>query len=484
MTEYETVIGLETHIQLNTNTKIFCSCKADSWNDPPNTNICPVCTGLPGVLPVLNEAVVEKAVLLSAAMHAEIRPQSFFDRKNYFYPDLPKGYQISQYDLSIGRGGYVDLPVPAEAHGTNGGYICHISITKLHLEEDAGKTKNQGGERWIDFNRCGVPLIEMVTGPDLRSADEAAQYLIRLRQLLRWLGISDADMDKGQLRCDANVSIRPKGATYLNSKTEIKNVNSIEAVREAILKEVERQIREVEAGRRIEAWTLEWDEDAGVLRKMRSKETEADYRYFREPDLLSVHMDEAWKASILKDFPELPLERKARFISAYHLPEYDAEILTGERRLSDYFESAVKNYNGDPKRISNWMMNDVLRMINDQSLNPAEMNLTPAHLADIIKLVDSGTINANTGKSLLEKVQNTRRSPAEIVQAEGLARVSDDATIRSACADVLAESSKEVSAYKSGKTTLIGWFVGQVMKKMRGKADPALAREILENLLK
>ena len=484
MTEYETVIGLETHIQLNTNTKIFCSCKADSWNDPPNTNICPVCTGLPGVLPVLNEAVVEKAVLLSAAMHAEIRPQSFFDRKNYFYPDLPKGYQISQYDLSIGKGGYIDLPVPAEAHGTSGGYICHISITKLHLEEDAGKTKNQGGERWIDFNRCGVPLIEMVTGPDLRSADEAAQYLIRLRQLLRWLGISDADMEKGQLRCDANVSIRPKGATHLNSKTEIKNVNSIEAVREAILKEVDRQIREVEAGRRIEAWTLEWDEDAGVLRKMRSKETEADYRYFREPDLLSVHMDAAWKASILKDFPELPLERKVRFISAYHLPEYDAEILTGERRLSDYFETAVKNYAGDPKRISNWMMNDVLRMINDQSLNPAEMNLTPAHLADIIKLVDSGTINANTGKSLLEKVQNTRRSPAEIVQAEGLARVSDDATIRSACADVLAESSKEVSAYKSGKTTLLGWFVGQVMKKMRGKADPALAREILEDLLK
>lgn len=484
MTEYETVIGLETHIQLNTNTKIFCSCKADSWNDPPNTNICPVCTGLPGVLPVLNEAVVEKAVLLSAAMRAEIRPQSFFDRKNYFYPDLPKGYQISQYDFSIGKGGYIDLPVPAEPHGSSGGYICHISITKLHLEEDAGKTKNQGAERWIDFNRCGVPLIEMVTGPDLRSADEAAQYLIRLRQLLRWLGISDADMEKGQLRCDANVSIRPKGATYLNSKTEIKNVNSIEAVREAILKEVERQIREVEAGRRIEAWTLEWDEDAGVLRKMRSKETEADYRYFREPDLLSIHMDDAWKESILKDFPELPLERKTRFISDYHLPEYDAEILTAERRLSDYFETAVKNYAGDPKRISNWMMNDVLRMINEQSLNPAAMNLTPAHLADIIKLVDSGTINANTGKSLLEKVQNTHRTPAEIVQAEGLARVSDDATIRGACADVLAESPKEVSAYRGGKTTLIGWFVGQVMKKMRGKADPALAREILDDLLK
>ena len=237
MTAYETVIGLETHIQLNTATKIFCSCKADSWNDQPNTNICPVCTGLPGVLPVLNESVVAKAVLLAEAMHADIRPQSFFDRKNYFYPDLPKGYQISQYDMSLAKGGFLDLPVPPDQRSQQAGYIRHVSISKLHIEEDAGKTKNQGSERWIDFNRCGVPLIEMVTGPDLRSADEAAQYLIRLRQLLRWLGISEADMEKGHLRCDANVSIRPQGVQYLNPKTEIKNVNSIEAVREAILKE-------------------------------------------------------------------------------------------------------------------------------------------------------------------------------------------------------------------------------------------------------
>src|SRR5512146_1602104 len=269
MTEYEAIIGLETHIQLNTTTKIFCACKADSWGDPPNTNICPVCTGLPGVLPVLNEAVVEKGVLLAAAMHSEIRPLSFFDRKNYFYPDLPKGYQISQFDQSLAHGGYMDLPMPQ-------GYTRKVSISKLHIEEDAGKTKNDYGRRLIDFNRCGVPLVEMVTGPDLRSADEAAQYLIRLRQLLRWLGVSEADMEKAHLRCDANVSIRPKGADYLNLKTEIKNVNSIEAVREAIETEVARQIREVEAGRRVEAWTLEWDEEAGTLRKMRSKETEAD----------------------------------------------------------------------------------------------------------------------------------------------------------------------------------------------------------------
>ena len=251
MTEYETVIGLETHIQLNTVTKIFCTCKANSWNEPPNTNICPVCTGLPGVLPVLNEAVVEKAVLLAAAMHSQLRPLSFFDRKNYFYPDLPKGYQISQYDQSLAYGGYLDLPMPQ-------GYTRHVTITKLHIEEDAGKTKNEYGRRLIDFNRCGVPLVEMVTGPDLRSGDEAAQYLTRLRQLLRWIGISEADMEKGHLRCDANVSIRPKGADYLNPKTEIKNVNSIDAVRDAILHEAERQVRETEAGRRIEAWTLDW----------------------------------------------------------------------------------------------------------------------------------------------------------------------------------------------------------------------------------
>ncbi len=478
MTEYESVIGLETHIQLNTMTKIFCSCKADSWFDPPNTNICPVCTGLPGVLPVLNKAVVEKAVLLAAAMHSEIRPLSYFDRKNYFYPDLPKGYQISQYDMSLGRGGYFDLPM------TQQGYVRHISITKLHIEEDAGKTKNEAGMRLIDFNRCGVPLVEMVTGPDLRSADEAAQYLIRLRQLLRWLGVSEADMEKAHLRCDANVSIRPKGASYLNPKTEIKNVNSIEAVRAAIDKEIERQVREVTAGRRIESWTLEWDEDAGVLRKMRSKETEADYRYFREPDLLPIRLDDAWKQSILMGFPELPLERRARFIAQYGLPEYDADILTGERRLSDYFEAAIKAYGGDPKRISNWLMNDVLRMLNDRGITVAELRLTPDYLAQIIRLVDAGTINTSTGKSLLQKVEETQRAPQEIVQSEGLARVNDDAAIRDVCQAVLAENPKEVVSYRAGKITLAAWFVGQVMRKMHGKADPSLARAILEELLK
>jgi len=476
MAEYEAVIGLETHIQLNTITKIFCSCKADSWEDPPNSNICPVCTGLPGVLPVMNKAVVEKAALLAAAMHAEIQPLSYFDRKNYFYPDLPKGYQISQYDMPLARGGYLDLPMPD-------GTTRPVTIEKLHVEEDAGKTKNEDGYRLIDFNRCGVPLVEMVTGPDLRSADEAAQYIIRLRQLLRWLEISEANMEKGHLRCDANVSIRPEGAQALFTKTEIKNVNSIVAVRDAIQTEIERQTREVEAGNEIEAWTLEWDEDSGVLRKMRSKETEADYRYFHEPDLLPIRVDEQWRADILAQLPELPLERRARFIEQYDLPEYDANILTEERSLSDYFENAAAAYAADPKRVSNWLMNDVLRMINDRDTKAGDLALIPEYLAEIIKLVDSGTVNTSTGKSLLEKVEDTGKSPSQIVVDEGLAQVSDEDSIRVICAEVIDENPEPVASYKGGKTSIIGWFVGQVMRKSQGKADPQMAKAMLEELL-
>ncbi len=476
MSEYETIIGLETHIQLNTTTKIFCSCKADSWDDPPNSNICPVCTGLPGVLPVLNERVVEKGALLAAAMQAEIQPVSYFDRKNYFYPDLPKGYQISQYDQPLARGGFLDLPMPE-------GYTRRVAIHKLHIEEDAGKTVNEDGQRLIDFNRCGVPLVEMVTGPDLRSAEEAAQYLMRLRQLLRWLGVSEADMDKGHLRADANVSIRPEGADYLNPKTEIKNVNSVVSLRDAINAEVERQINQVEGGGQIEAWTLDWDDNAGVLRKMRSKETEADYRYFREPDLLPVRIDEIQREEILAELPELPLERRARFVEQYELPEYDADILTGERGLSDYFETAAATYGSDPKRVSNWVMNDVLRLINDRELLAEELRLTPEHLAEIINLVDASTINTSTGKSLLEKVEDSGQSPAEIVEEEGLGVVSDEDAIREIIVSVIEANPDQVATYQSGKTTIVGWFVGQVMKQSRGKADLQLTRSILEELL-
>ncbi len=476
MTEYEVVIGLETHIQLNTKTKIFCSCKADSWEDAPNTNICPVCTGLPGVLPVLNKAAVEKAVLLAKAMHAEVRPLSFFDRKNYFYPDLPKGYQISQYDMSIGKGGYLDVPMPD-------GSEPRVHIEKMHLEEDAGKTKNVGNKRQIDFNRCGVPLIEMVTAPDIRSADEAAQYLTRLRQLLRWLGISEADMEKGHLRCDANVSIRPKGSKELFTKTEIKNVNSIDNVRTAIEHEFARQVREVEAGNKVRAWTLDWDENKNELKKMRSKETEADYRYFREPDLLPIKMDEAWLTSILEGFPELPLARRQRFMDDYQLPLYDADILTNERNLSDYFEAAVKAYAGDPKKVSNYLLNDVMRLLNDSGKTADQLSLTPQFMASILKMVDAGKINTSTGKSLLKKVEDSGKDPVKIVEDQGLGLVSDDSAIRSVIETILNNNPSEVTAYREGKESLIGWFTGQVMREMRGKADPKLAQAILKELL-
>ena len=477
MSDYEAIIGLETHIQLNTNSKIFCGCKADSWGDPPNTNICPVCTGLPGVLPVLNRAVVEKAALLAYAMHADsIQARSYLARKNYFYPDLPKGYQISQYNEPLALGGFMDVPLSEGDHR-------HVTITKLHIEEDAGKTVLQAGRRLIDFNRCGVPLVEMVTGPDLRSADEAAQYLIRLRQLLRWLGISEADMERGHLRCDANVSIRLQGSDVLNPKTETKNVNSIENVRDAIQAEIKRQIREVKAGRTIEAWTLDWDEDSGTLRKMRVKETEADYRYFREPDLLPIELDETWRDEILSALPELPLERRARIAKQYDLPIYDAEILTEERSLADYFEKAVEVYDGEPKTVSNWLMNDVLRIIRSKGVKAGGLQLQPRLLVEIIDMVDEKKITTNTAKSLLDQVEATGNAPVEIVERENLAQVSDEGALRQVIADVIAGNPDQVETYRAGKESVIGWFVGQVMRESKGKANPQLVQELLREML-
>lgn len=477
MSHYEAVIGLETHIQLNTATKIFCSCKADSWEDAPNTNICPVCSGLPGVLPVLNQAAVEKGARLAGAMHAEIRLVSYFDRKNYFYPDLPKGFQISQFDQTLGKGGWLDIPMPD-------GSRRRVNITKLHLEEDAGKTKYEGGKRFVDFNRCGVPLVEMVTDPDLRSGDEAAQYLIRLRQLLRWLGVSEGDMEKGHLRCDANVSIRLAGSTELFTKTEIKNVNSIEAVRAAINMEIERQIESVRSGGQVEPWTLDWDDAHNRLNKMRIKATEAGYFYFREPDLPPLVVSEAWRDEVLANLPELPLERRERFMNDYGLPEYDADILTADKPISDYFEAALRAYGGEAKVVSNWMMNEVLRMLNDLGLTADLLVLTPEHLAAVITMVDEGTINIPTGKSLLNKVQTSGRSPEAIVEEEGLAQVSDDDALLKAILSVMEASPDEVNSYRGGKEGLLGWFMGQVMRRMQGKADPNKTKALLTKALK
>jgi aspartyl-tRNA(Asn)/glutamyl-tRNA(Gln) amidotransferase subunit B len=477
MTEFEAVIGLETHIQLNTQSKIFCACKADSWIDPPNTNICPICTGLPGVLPTLNRQVVDKAARLAAAMNVQaIQASSYFARKNYFYPDLPKGYQISQYDEPLALGGYFEVPL-------TDGRIRRVEIIKLHIEEDAGKTVYQNGQRLIDFNRCGVPLVELVTGPDLQTADEAAQFLIRLRQLLRWLEISDADMERGQLRCDANVSIREPGQTHLNVKTEIKNVNSIANVRQAIEAEFARQTKQVEAGKEIQPWTLDWDDERAVLSKMRSKETEADYRYFREPDLLPIHFDEQRLGAVSDQLPELPLARRQRITVEYSLPEYDAEILTEERNLSDYFEAAVKAYAGEPKRISNWVINDLVRILREAQITAEALPITPEHLAEIVLMVDRGEISSTVGKDLLERVDSEERTPRQLVEAEGLGQVADEASLRRLASEIIAKNPAQVETYRSGKTGLLGWFIGQVMQQTQGKADAKAMGEIFRELL-
>ncbi len=476
MTQYEAVIGLEIHIQLNTNSKIFCSCKADSWGAPPNTNICPVCTGQPGVLPVPNQAVIEKGILLASAMNSSVQKVSFFDRKNYFYPDLPKGYQISQYDLAIGMGGYMDLTL-------EDGTIRRISIEKMHIEEDAGKTIHETNRRLLDFNRCGVPLVEMVTGPDLRSADEAADFIQYLRQLVRWIDVSNANMEKGQLRFDGNVSIREKGSQKLNPKTEIKNVNSVEHIRDAINMEIKRQIKAVESGEKIESWTLDWDEDKQVLSKMRSKETEADYRYFREPDLLPIQLTKEMIEETLNKMPELPLERRERFISEYKLSPKEAKVLTGDRELSDYFESAVQAYSGEAKQIANRVINDLLGIINETGKTAGELNLSPVHLVQIQDLIDEEKINTSTGKQLFQKVEVSGDNPTEIVEREGLAQLTDTGKIQAICEKIITDNPEQVDAYRGGKQGLIGWFIGQTMASSGGKANPQTVRQIFVELL-
>lgn len=477
MTEYQAAIGLEIHIQLNTQTKAFCSCRADSWNEPPNSNICPICTGQPGALPSPNAEMVRKAIRLCLAVHAQISRESFFDRKNYLYADMPGGYQISQNDRPIGRGGWMDLNMDEREP-------VRVRIDNLHMEEDAGKTKNEEGVRLIDLNRAGVPLVELVTKPDLHSADEAAAFLMQLRQLVRWIDISEGNMEKAQIRCDANVSVAPKNAAELGRKCEIKNINSIEAVRKAVSHEISRQIRELESGHKIEQWTIEWDNDAQELRKMRSKENAVDYRYFREPNLMPVIIPDEMIRSIQSEMPELPFERRQRFISQYGLPDYDAKLLTAERETADYFEETLKLYKGDdPKRVSNWMMNDILRLINESGQNASELTVRPGDLAEIISLVDRKEVNISTGRMLIDRVRTSGKPPARIVKEEGLGLVSDENTIREVCAQIVADSPNEAGAYRAGKETLLGWFTGQVMRRTRGKADPAKAAAILKELL-
>ena len=476
MTDYIATIGLETHIQLNTKTKAFCACRADSRDDLPNTNICPVCTGQPGALPSPNAEMVRKALRLCLAMHAEINRVSYFDRKNYLYADMPGGYQVTQNDQPIGVGGWLDVDM-------EDGRTVRVRIDNLHMEEDAGKTRNEDGVRLIDLNRAGVPLVEMVTKPDLHSADEAAVYLMRLRQLIRWIDISEGDMEKAQLRCDVNVSVAPAGASRPGKKCEIKNINSIEAVRRAVNAEIKRQTGELEAGRTVEQWTIEWDDEARELRKMRSKENAVDYRFFREPNLMPVTVSEEMIRKIRAEMPELPRERKLRFISQYGLPAYDAGLLTADRETADYFEATLELYGGEPKRVSNWMMNEILRLMHDLEMSAEGLKIRPGDLAEIIRLVDGRTVTMATGKELIGLVQESGKSPAEIVRERGLAMVSNDDALREICEKIVNDNPKEVSAYLAGKETLLGWFTGQVMRAAKGKADAKRSAEILRELL-
>lgn len=477
MTEYLASIGLETHIQLNTLTKAFCSCRADSRNDPPNTNICPVCSGQPGALPSPNAEMVRKAVRLCLAVNAEVRHVSFFDRKNYLYADMPGGYQVSQYDQPIGSSGFLDVDMPD-------GRTVRVHIDNLHMEEDAGKTRNADGIRLIDLNRAGVPLVEMVTDPDLHSADEAAAYLIQLRRLIRWIDVSEGNMELAQLRCDANVSVAPAGSGNLGKKCEIKNINSIEAVRKAINSEIARQIRELEAGRRIEQWTIEWDNESRELRKMRSKEESADYRYFREPNLMPVVVSPEMVEQIRSEMPELPWERRRRFISDYALPAYDAGILTADRDLSEYFEETLKYFKKDPKKVSNWIINEIVRLIRESGIPAGELLIRPRDLGKIIRMTDEKQISMATGKELIGLVQKSGKDPAEIAAEQGLALVSDETVLQELCERIVHEHPAEAASYRNGRENLAGWFTGQVMRETKGKADPKLVGKLLKEVLK
>ena len=476
MKEYLATIGLETHIQLNTKTKAFCSCKADSWDDAPNSNICPICTGQPGALPSPNAEMVRKAVRLCLAVHAEINQVSYFDRKNYLYADMPGGFQVTQNDQPIGLGGFLDVDMENRQ-------TIRVFIDNLHMEEDAGKTRSADGLRLIDFNRAGVPLVEMVTKPDMHSADEAAAYLIQLRQLIRWIGVSEGNMEKAQLRCDANVSVAPLGAEQPGKKCEIKNINSIDAVRKAINAEIRRQIRVLEAGETVEQWTIEWDNDVRELRKMRSKENAVDYRFFREPNLMPVVVSDEMLCSIRMKMPELPRERKQRFMSEYGLPEYDAKLLTSERETADFFEETLNLYAGAPKRVSNWMLNEILRLSNERGVSASELQISPLDLAEIIRMVDEKTVSPAIGKELIDLVQESGKCPSVIVKERGLGMISDDNSIREACERIVSENPEEAAAYRAGKETLLGWFTGQVMRETKGKADAKKAGMILKNLL-
>ena len=476
---YESVIGLEVHAQLLTESKIFCGCST-RFGEEPNQNSCPVCMGFPGVLPVLNKKVVEFAVRTGLATHCEIARYSRWARKNYFYPDLPKGYQISQYELPLCCNGYIDI----ESNGVS----KRIRLTRIHMEEDAGKNIHdvRGDYSLVDLNRAGVPLLEVVSEPDIRSVEEAGRYLKNLRAILQYLEVCDGNMEEGSFRCDANISVRPQGARELGTKVEIKNMNSFKAVEKALEYEIQRQVQTLSEGGKLTQETRLWDADREVTRSMRSKEFAHDYRYFPEPDLLPLVIDKRWIEEISASLPELPEERKERFISQYGLPLYDAELLTSRRDVADYFETAVKVHS-NPKAISNWVMGDLFRVIKerklDEKLRITTWPVTPEHLASMVRMIDEGKISGKMAKTLFEEMLERGESPEKIVREKGLAQVTDVSKIEKAVDEVLAAHPQQVSDYRAGKEKVFGFFVGQVMKATQGKANPQMVNEILRKKL-
>ncbi|MBC18009.1 Aspartyl/glutamyl-tRNA(Asn/Gln) amidotransferase subunit B [Pseudodesulfovibrio profundus] len=476
MSRYETVIGLEVHAQLKTNTKIFCACSTKFGNDP-NENVCPVCSGMPGVLPVLNEKVAEYASKMGLATNCTVNQKSVFARKNYFYPDLPKGYQISQFELPICEFGHVDIEVDGEKK--------RIGLTRIHMEEDAGKNIHSSADNasFVDLNRTGVPLIEIVSEPDMRSAEEAVAYLKELRSILLYLGICDGNMEEGSFRCDANVSIRPYGQEEFGTRAELKNLNSFRHIHKAINYEVERQIDLIEDGEEVVQETRLYNVDKGTTHSMRGKEEAHDYRYFPDPDLVPLVLQEEWIAQWQSELPELPSDKRERFMDEYEMADYDAALLTSELVVADYFEAAVEAYSGEIKKVTNWVVGELLPFCNDTEVQACDVKLSPEKLAELLKLVDDGTISVKIGKDIFRDLCESGDSPADYVKAKGLVQMSDTSELEAMVDQVLADNPSEVEAYKGGKTKLMGFFMGQVMRLSKGQANPGIVTKLIQEKL-